>query len=202
MDSKKQTGLLLVLGALVSFIGWFFIYPQPDGSDATAAEKANMLMADPALARVGLIMGFGGMWAAILGLLNIGRGMATAGGPGSSYANVSKIFAMILLTLIAVGIGSDIAVIDASSAALGASIMEISGATEGAFMLSLGFLLLLLGTGAALAKNFHITVAALAVVGGVLLILSPFVGMLGFLGWIGFMLTSLTLGILNLRSKS
>lgn len=197
-----QTGLLLIIGTIVSLIGFMFVYPVDGGADATAAEKAKQLMADPTLGRVGVLMGFGGMWAVFLGILNISRRMAAASGPGSSYANVSAIFAMILLTMGALAIGSDLAIIDASSAALGTRIMELSDATNSTFALTCGLMLILLGIGISLNKNFHIICAALAVVAGVLFALAPFVDNLGFIGWIGFMITSLVLGGLSLKQKS
>ena len=54
---KMQTSMFLILGSLVSFLGWFFIYPGGDGPDATAAENAANLMANPGAAKVGMLMG-------------------------------------------------------------------------------------------------------------------------------------------------
>ena len=84
MGSKMQTGLLLILGTIVSFIGWMFIYPVDGGADATSAENAADLMADPGLGKLGIMMGFGGMFAIFIGFLNIARKMASGNGPGSS----------------------------------------------------------------------------------------------------------------------
>ena len=66
-----QTGLLLILGTLVSLIGWMFIYPVDGGPDATSAEKAADLMADPGLGKLGMLMGFGGMFAIFIGFLTL-----------------------------------------------------------------------------------------------------------------------------------
>lgn len=200
----KQIGLLLILGPIISFLGWFFVYPGDGGSDATAAEQAKQLMADPTFAKVGMLMGFGGMWAIFLGLLTTARGMATAGGPGSSFASVAAIFGLILATLGAIAIGTELAVVNASSAELGGRIMEFGIAGQETFALSCGLLLIFLGIGIALAKNFHVIVAALMVIPGVLFAVGPFADAdgLGFIGWIGFMLVSLILGVLTIRSKS
>ena len=92
MGSKMQTGLLLIIGTIVAAVGWFAIYPA-EGTGA-AADQAADLMADPNIAKVGLLMGYGGMIAVFIGLLNIARGMATAGGGGSSYANIATILIM------------------------------------------------------------------------------------------------------------
>ena len=100
---------------------------------------------------------------------------------------------------------ADFAVINASSAALGASIMQASDSSTTAFFLSSGLLLALLGIGIALEKNFHIIIAALAVIAGTLFIIGVFVEgeNFGFAGWIGMMVTSLGLGgFLLIKQKS
>ena len=90
MGSKMQTGLLLILGTIVSLVGWMAIYP---GDDSATAESAAKLMADPTLAKLGMLMGFGGMGAVFIGFLNISRKMAAGDGAGASYAKVSAILA-------------------------------------------------------------------------------------------------------------
>ena len=66
MGSKMQTGLLLILGTIVAIVGWMAIYPGGGGPDTTAAENAADLMADPTLAKLGVLMGFGGMVPCLL----------------------------------------------------------------------------------------------------------------------------------------
>lgn len=204
MESKMQTGLLLVLGTIVSLIGWIFFYPVDGGADQTAAEQAAQLMADSTLGKVGLLMGYGGMMAVFIGLMNIARSMATGGGRGSSYQNISKLLAIILLCVSAVAIGLEFTVAEATSAAAAATLMEVVGALEIPFALSCGLLLILLGVSFALRKNFHIIVAVLAVIAGALMLSSTICAadILGFAGWIGLMLVSLVLGGLTIRSKS
>lgn len=201
---SKPIGLLLILGPIISLLGWMFVHPGSGGSDSTAATRASEMMADPALARAGILMGFGGMWVIFLGVMTIARGMATAGGPGSSYANVSAILGIILLTLGAMAIGTQLAVVNASSAELGARFMEFDESGQEAFALTCGLLLIFLGIGIALAKNFHVIVAGLATIAGVLFTISPFIDadITGFIGWIAFLITSLALGGLTLKSKS
>ena len=204
MGSKMQTGLLLILGTLVSLIGWMFIYPVDGGPDATSAEKAADLMADPGLGKLGMLMGFGGMFAIFIGFLNIARKMAAGDGPGSSYANIAAILALVLATLGAMAIGMQWAVADASSEAAGAAIMQIDDSGNTSFMLVSGVLLLMLGLGMILEKNFHIVIGGLSVVTGTVMFLAPIIdqGMLGFFGWIGMMLVAIGSGIQVLRSNS
>ena len=201
MGSKMQTGLLLILGTIVSLVGWMAIYPAGDG---TAAKNAADLMADPTLAKLGMLMGFGGMGAVFIGFLNISRKMAAGDGAGSSYANISAIMAMTLVVMMAIGIGIEWAVTEASDATEGARLMLHSAALETPFNLVGGLLMVLLGIGIILEKNFHIIIGGLAVVVGALFIISNVdaVAMVEFIGWIGMMLVGIALGVQTLRSKS
>ena len=201
MGSKMQTGLLLILGTVVSLVGWMAIYP---GGDSATAEDAAKLMADPTLAKWGMLMGFGGMGAVFIGFLNISRKMAAGDGAGSSYANISAIMAMTLVVMMAIGISIEWAVTEASDATEGARLMLHSAALETPFNLVGGLLMVLLGIGIILEKNFHIIIGGLAVVAGATFIISNVdaLAMGGFIGWIGTMLVALGLGVQTLRSKS
>ena len=204
MGSKMQTGLLLILGTIVSLVGWMAIYPAGEGPDTTAAENAAALMADPTLAKLGMLMGFGGMGAVFIGFLNISRKMAAGDGAGSSYANISAIMAMTLVVMMAIGISIEWAVTEASDATEGARLMLHSGALETSFNLAGGLLMVLLGIGIILEKNFHIIIGGLAVVAGACFLLGNVdaVDFVGFFGFIGMMLLALGLGVQTLRSKS
>ena len=201
MGSKMQTGLLLILGTIVSLVGWMAIYPAGDG---TAAENAADLMADPTLAKLGMLMGFGGMGALFIGFLNISRKMAAGDGAGASYANISAIMAMILVVMMAIGIGIEWAVTETSDATEGVRLMLHSAALETPFNLVGGLLMVLLGIGIILEKNFHIIIGGLTVVAGAGFLLGNVdaIDVVGFIGWIGTMLVALGLGVQTLRSKS
>ena len=117
MGSKMQTSLLLIIGTVVSLVGWMFIYPVDGGPDSTAADNAADIMADPGLAKLGMLMGFGGMGGVFIGLLNISRKMAAGDGAGSSYANISAILAVGLVVMGVFTIGIEWAAAEASSTA-------------------------------------------------------------------------------------
>ena len=201
MGSKMQTGLLLIIGIIVALVGWMAIYP---GDDSATPESAAKLMADPTLAKLGMLMGFGGMGAVFIGFLNISRKMAAGDGAGSSYANISAIMAMTLVVMMAIGISIEWAVTEASDATEGARLMLHSAALETPFSLAGGLLMVLLGIGIILEKNFHIIIGGLAVIAGAGFLLGNVdaVDVAGFAGWIGMMLVALALGVQTLRSKS
>ena len=201
MGSKMQTGLLLILGTIVALVGWMAIYP---GDDSATPESAAKLMADPTLAKLGMLMGFGGMGALFIGFLNISRKMAAGDGAGAPYANISAIMAMIMVVMMAIGISIEWAVAEASDAAEGTRLMLHSLALETPFNLAGGLLLVLLGIGIILEKNFHIIIGGLAVIAGAGFLLGNVdaLDVAGFAGWIGMMLVALALGVQTLRSKS
>ena len=203
MGSKMQTGLLLILGAVVSVVGWMAIYPGSAEPEATV-ENAAALMADPILAKLGMLMGFGGMGALFIGFLNISRKMAAGDGAGAPYANISAIMAMTLVVMMAIGISIEWAVTEASDATEGARLMLHSAALETPFSLAGGLLMVLLGIGIILEKNFHMIIGGLAVVAGACFLLGNVdaVDFVGFFGFIGMMLVALALGVQTLRSKS
>tara|TARA_B100000686_G_scaffold228787_1_gene236142 strand:+ start:982 stop:1599 length:618 start_codon:yes stop_codon:yes gene_type:complete len=205
MELKMQTSLLLIIGTITALAGWMFIYPGEGDGSSTAADNAAALMEDPDRARVGMLMGFGGMAAVFAGLLNVSRKMASGGGAGASYANISGLFAVVLFVLCLFMLGIEWGAAEASSDAIGVDLMQISAASETTFMTSCGLLLLLLGVGIILEKNYHIVIGGFAVISG-LAFLSGFAGesleVAGFVAWIGMNLVSLAIGIQTLRSKN
>jgi len=205
MDLKMQTSLFLIVGAIVSMAGWMFIYPADGDGSTSAAINAAALMGDPGLAKVGMLMGFGGMGAMMMGFLNIARKMAAGPGLGAAFANVSGVFSLALIIVMTFLIGIEWAVVEASSAEIGTALMQISAASETSFMVSCGLLLLTLGIGIIVEKNYHIIIGGAAAICGVSFLISIVggaAGMLGFIGWLGMLLTAIALGVQTLRSQS
>tara|TARA_B100000029_G_C17591080_1_gene962499 strand:+ start:2843 stop:3463 length:621 start_codon:yes stop_codon:yes gene_type:complete len=204
MQLKMQTSLTLILGSVVSLIGWMFIYPDSGSMDATAAEEAAELMADPGLSKVGMLMGYGGMGAVFVGFLNISRKIASGDGAGAPYANISALLAVALFVLGTLVIGIEWGVTEAGSAATGTALMQISLATESTFTLSCGLLMLLLGIGIILDKNFHIVIGGLSVLSGALFLIGNIneeLAIGGFIAWLGLMVVAVALGVQTLRSS-
>ena len=205
MELKLQTSLFLILGVVVSMVGWMFIYPGDGDGSATPAENAAALMGDPASAKVGMLMGFGGMIALMMGFLNIARKMDTGTGLGAAFANVSGVFSLGLIIVMVLMLGIEWAVAGASSAETGTALMQISTASETTFMVSCGLLLLTLGVGIIVEKNYHVIIGGATAIVGVFFLISITAGassLMGFLGWIGVMLVGIALAAQTLRSQS
>ena len=204
MELKMQTSLFCILGAIVSMVGWMFIYPASGDGSATAATNAADLMADPGLAKVGMLMGFGGMIALMMGFLNIARKMAAGTGLGSAFANVSGVFSLGLIIVMTLLLGVEWAAVEASSAEIGTALMQISTASETTFMVSMGLVLSTLGIGIIIEKNYHVIIGGFTAIVGVTFLISMVgggAGILGFIGWIGMLLVRIALGVQTLRSK-
>ena len=202
MGSKTQTGLLLIVGSIVSLVGWLGLYPA-DGT-ASAAEQAQAIMADPEIAKIGILLGYGGIGAVLIGLFNIARGMAAAGGKGSSYGNVVFILSVVLISGLAVSSGLELGTTEATSAAAGVTLMGVAVAIGSSFQIVLGLTIALLGIGIVLDKNLHIVAGAMALIAGGIFLAGSFVEVdtLDFVGWIAWTLTVLTLGGLTLKSNN
>lgn len=200
MESRIQTTLLLVLGTITAFLGWFFIYPADESG---AVEDAAAIMADPNLAKIGILMGFGGMIAAFIGLVNMTRSMAMAGGAGSPYANIAAVLLVAMIAVMLVATGLELGTAEATSAAGGATLMGISLALGGGLQLALGVGLIFLGLGIVLNKNLHIIGGAVPVIAGVAMLIAAFVDLEAFelIAWLGFMVGNLVLGGLTFKSN-
>ena len=106
--------------------------------------------------------------------------------------------------MMAIGSSIEWAVTEASDAIEGTGLMLHSAALETPVSLAGGLLMVLLGIGIILEKNFHIIIGGLTVVAGAGFLLGNVdaIDVVGFIGWIGMMLVALGLGIQTLRSKS
>ena len=131
-------------------------------------------MADPDMAKVGILLGFGGMIAVFIGLFNITRGMAMAGGKGSSYANIAFVLTVALIAGSIVAAGLELGTTEATSAAGGATLVGVSIALSSSFQIATGLTLILLGLGIVLDKKFHVIVAAITIIAGGLMLISSF----------------------------
>jgi len=144
------------------------------------------------------------MVAVFIGLFNITRGMAAAGGKGSSYANIAFVLCVALIAGLITSAGLELGTTEATSAAGGVTLMGVAVALGSSFQIVLGLTMVLIGIGIVFDKNLHIVVAAMAIItGGILLIASCVeIDSLGLAGWIGFVLTGLVLDALTLRVKN
>ena len=216
MDTKLQTSLLLILGPIVSFAAWMLIYPGEDSGDFP--KDAAALISDPDAAQIGIILGFGGMAAALVGLFNISRRITMGGGAGSSYANIATVLSLVGVAVMFMGVAFEFATANAASVRDGATLLMVGYAGGDAFFpLGMGVLLALVGIAIALEKTYQIKnlpiVPVLIAIAGAAMIVGFFVGsfsnetgdngdnLFDMIGWMGWMLSSVLLGVLRLRAS-
>ena len=191
----KANGWLLILGVIVQMVGWMVFYPA-DPTDATSVQ-ANALRGDEAMARIGLIMGFGGMIAMVAGLVNVARSIQ------STYASHAAFIFTLVAAAILVSTGLEFSVVDAPSDASAASLMGNSLAISNGMFLAIGVANVLLGIAILLTKQIYLVIGALAVVAGIAMVLMPFLGQdspvaaIAFLGW---MIVSIGIGFHSIRT--
>ena len=192
---SKANGWLLILGAIVQMVGWIAFYPA-NPTDATSVQ-ANALIADEAMARVGLIMGFGGMIAMVAALVNVARSIQSA------YASYAAFIFGLTAAVALVSTGFEFRVVDAPSDAIAASLMGNSLAIGDGMFLGLGVANVLLGIAILLTKQIYRIIGALAVLAGIAMVLMPFLGQdspvaaIAFLGWL---LVSIGIGFHSIRT--
>lgn len=201
MESKMQTGVLLVLGPIIALIGWMGFYPQAEGP----AEIAKALMDDPTMGTIGSLLGYTGMITIMLGLHYFTSRLANSGSNGASYASVpSKLF-LVMIAFFISGVGLELATIQADSLSQGQLYQEITFAMGGGFGLVVGGGLLLTAASVILSKSYHLLVGAIFVLPGIILPIS-FLTQSGpndpisMASWMSLMFGLVAIGILDIRS--
>ena len=202
MDSKMQTSLLLILGTIALFGGYLLLYPA-DPSEL-ARQQVLALIADPTTAKVAIVVGYGGALAMIIGLWTVSRTMFMAGGAGAPYANIAFVLLIAATAGMAMRACMALSITGASTMSSGLLLFNIEEALAVGTPLVLGPALILLGLGIYFAKNFHIGVAAIVVVAGLISTVRPFLGIdvLELVGLVGFGIASLAIGISRFRAAN
>jgi len=201
MESKMQTGLLLVLGAIVSLIGWMGLYPVGD----SALEIAQALLDDPTMGQLGILLGYSGMISVMLGLHFLSRGMTNGGGAGARYTNISSILFLALIPGFIISLGFEWANTVAANIQEAVLLQNLAFAIGGGFSLVMGLGLVLTAVSIILEKTYHILVGILALIAGVALPASTLVDStavgspLQIVAWMSFMLSAVVLGGMNIR---
>ena len=192
---SKANGWLLILGVIVQVVGWVVFYPA-DPADATSVQ-ANAIRGDEAMARIGLIMGFGGMLAMLAASVNVARSIQ------STYASHAAFIFALVAAAVLVATGFEFSVVDAPSDASAVSLMGNSLAIGNGICLGLGVAFVLLGIAILLTKQIYLVIGALAVLVGIAMVLMPFLGQdspvaaIAFLGWC---LVSIGIGFHSIRT--
>jgi hypothetical protein len=192
---SKANGWLLIVGVIVQMVGWMVFYPASP-SDAISVQ-VDALRGDELMARIGLIMGFGGMLAMLAASVNVARSIQSA------YASHAAFMLTLAAAAVLVASGIEFSVVDAPSGASAASLMGNSLAIGNGMCLGLGVAYVLLGIAILLTKQIYLVIGVLAVLIGIAMALTPFFGQDGpvagvaFLGW---WIVSIGIGFHSIRT--
>jgi hypothetical protein len=197
-----QTSLFLILGTVVMFAAFFFIYPARP--DELARHQTLDLMTDTTLAKAGIVLGYGGAVAMIVGLLGVSRTMFMAGGSGASYGNIAFVLFVALVASMIARACIELGVTGASTMASGLLLSNVENAMASTTPLVMGVAMTLLGLGIYFAKNFHVGVGGIAIIAGVINIVRPFAdnNNLDLAGLVGFGILALAVGISKMRASA
>jgi len=202
MDSKMQTSLLLILGTISMFVAFFFLYPADPNE--LAREQTLDLMTDTTLAKAGIVIGYGGAAAMLVGLWNVSRNMMMAGGAGASYGNIAFVLFIAAIAAMLTRACLELSVTGASVMASGLLLVTMENGLASTTPIVLGIAMTLLGLGIYFAKNFHVGVGAIGIIAGLINIVRPFADNdnLNLVGLVGFGILALAVGISKLRASA
>ena len=217
MISKSLIGWMLVLGPIAAII---FVFLEPQGASEEFAVSLQAKLDNPTLARVTTIGLTGAISIIFIGTIFFARSMAEAQKPGSNLAAIGSI--LVLFSAVAFSISSVIhlTVLNPSFVTNGGNNLQAYAIAEAIFdgtMLISGSYLLLIGIAIVKQQNLNQIAGWITALFGTCLLIGTILpagdpglestttvgavaGMLWFIGFLGWPIITLAIGILVLRS--
>mgnify|MGYP001248969267 FL=1 len=217
MISKSLIGWMLVLGPIAAII---FVFLEPQGASEEFAVSLQAKLDNPTLARVTTIGLTGAISIIFIGTIFFARSMAEAQKPGSNLAAIGSI--LVLFSAVAFLISSVIhlTVLHPSFVTNGGNNLQAYAIAEAIFdgtMLISGSYLLLIGIAIVKQQNLNQIAGWITALFGTCLLIGTILpagdpglestttvgavaGMLWFIGFLGWPIITLAIGILVLRS--
>ena len=221
MSLRTLTGLLLIIGPIamiVGFSGWIVLVGSVDFSDTAAViqalgENASALKPFALVGTVGLLLalaGIGGIKSSMEG----GSGHSIAGlgfllmviGLAGSVAETGFTLGSADASSKAAAAGAAGAAESAASASAVASSLYAASQAAGATFTALAFLGYgIIGCGILIQKNFHTVIGVLIIVAGIVGVIVSSVdyqSTLMFIPYVAYLILTLAMGVITVRSKS
>ena len=217
MISKSLIGWMLVLGPIAAII---FVFLEPQGASEEFAVSLQAKLDNPTLARVTTIGLTGALSSIFIGTIFFARSMAEAQKSGSNLAAIGSI--LVLFSAVAFSISSVIhlTVLHPSFVTNGGNNLQAYAIAEAIFdgtMLISGSYLLLIGIAIVKQQNLNQIAGWITALFGTCLLIGTILpagdpslettttvgaiaGMLWFIGFLGWPIITLAIGILVLRS--
>ena len=211
MLSKKLIGSFMLVGPFLAIIS-IFIEPGSLGDEGTFAESLQAMADNYALSMISNLAWAAAILAIFIGIYYLARSMQGENKPGSDLAGLASIFALLICGIVMVSTGLELTATERGSSWVtsGGDVLSAYAISEAIFRSVFvfdGVVMLLLGLAIVKQKNlspivggFFAFFGACVLFGGMFSEGDNWAGMIWFIGFLGFPLTTATTGLLILRS--
>ena len=210
MLSKKLIGSFMLVGPFLAIASLFLF--SPGGDDQTFAQELQGMSENYTIASISMMLWFVAIMIIFIGIHSLARSMQGENKPGSDLAGLASIFALLIAGIVMVSTGIDLTVTERESswATSGGDVLAAfalgEAITRSIFVFD-GIVMLFLGLAIVRQKNLSPIVGGLfaffgtcVLFGGMLSAGDNWAGMIWFIGFLGFPLTTAATGFLVLRS--
>ena len=210
MLSKKLIGSFMLAGPLLA-IASMFLDPR-GGDDETFAQTLQGMAENYTIASISMVVWFVAIMIIFIGIYYLARSMQGENKPGSDLAGLASIFALLICGIVMVSTGMELTATERGSSWVtsGGDVLSAYAISEAIFRSVFvfdGVVMLLLGLAIVKQKNLNPIVGgffaffgACVLFGGMFSEGDNWAGMIWFIGFLGFPLTTATTGLLILRS--
>ena len=209
MLSKKLIGSFLLVGPFLALAALMLF--EPGGDDSTFAEELQGMSENYAIASASMVLWFVAIMIIFIGIHSLARSMQGENKPGSDLAGLASIFALLICGIVMVSTGMELTATERGSSWVtsGGDVLSAYAISEAIFRSVFvfdGVVMLLLGLAIVKQKNlspivggFFAFFGACVLFGGMFSEGDNWAGMIWFIGFLGFPLTTATTGVLILR---
>tara|TARA_B110000014_G_scaffold253656_1_gene233304 strand:+ start:163 stop:810 length:648 start_codon:yes stop_codon:yes gene_type:complete len=209
MLSKKLTGSFMLIGPLLAIVSMVLF--SPGGDDQTFAQELQAMSENYAMASIAMVLFFGAIMMIFIGIHSLARSMQGENKPGSDFAGLASIFALLIAGLVMISTGMDLIVTEKESTwvtsggdvvgtfAIGEAIIRSIFVFDGIVMLFLGLAIVKQKNLSPIVGGLFTFLGMCVLVGGMLSEGDNWAGMIWFIGFLGFPIITAVTGILTLR---
>ena len=210
MLSKKLIGSFMLAGPFMAIVSRFL--DPPGGDDETFAQTLKGMAENYTIASISMVVWFVAIMIIFIGIYYLARSMQGENKPGSDLAGLASIFALLICGIVMVSTGLELTATERGSSWVtsGGDVLSAYAISEAIFRSVFvfdGVVMLLLGLAIVKQKNlspivggFFAFFGACVLFGGMFSAGDNWAGMIWFIGFLGFPLTTATTGLLILRS--
>jgi len=209
MLSKTLTGSFMLVGPLLAIVSMVLF--SPGGDDQTFAQELQAMSENYAMASIAMVLFFAAIMMIFIGIHSLARSMQGENKPGSDFAGLASIFALLIAGLVMISTGMDLIVTEKESTwvtsggdvvgtfAIGEAIIRSIFVFDGIVMLFLGLAIVKQKNISPIVGGLFTFLGLCVLLGGMLSEGDNWAGMIWFIGFLGFPIITAVTGILTLR---